>query len=173
MTKNLAASVRARLLAEAKSRGTDFNQVLVLFALERLLYRLSQSAHAERFLLKGALLFALWYDMPHRPTRDADLLGMTNTRLKDYFDLWVLLNRESFDIDILTKAIAATFASRGMTVPSALPIGLSDEFATDPSRQALWRAFIKKNDLTADLALADVVMALRKALLPALIQASV
>jgi len=46
----------------------------VRFALERLLYRLSQSAHSDRFLLKGALLFSLWYDMPHRPTRDADLL---------------------------------------------------------------------------------------------------
>jgi len=75
MKKDLAASVRARLLAVAKSQGADFNQVLVRFALERLLYRLSQSAHADRFLLKGALLFTLWYDMPHRPTRDADLLG--------------------------------------------------------------------------------------------------
>ena len=45
------------------------------FALERILYRLSQSEHARRFLLKGALLFTLWYDMPHRATRDADLLG--------------------------------------------------------------------------------------------------
>ncbi len=43
--------------------------------MERLLYRLSQSEHSDQFLLKGALLFALWYDMPHRPTRDADLLG--------------------------------------------------------------------------------------------------
>ena len=75
MTKDLAASVRARLLAVAKSQGVDFNQVLVRFALERILYRLSQSTHADRFLLKGALLFTIWYDMPHRPTRDADLLG--------------------------------------------------------------------------------------------------
>ncbi|SFI18025.1 Nucleotidyl transferase AbiEii toxin, Type IV TA system [Collimonas sp. OK307] len=75
MTKGLAASVRARLLNVAKAQGTDFNQVLVRFALERMLYRLSQSKHADQFLLKGALLFALWYDMPHRPTRDADLLG--------------------------------------------------------------------------------------------------
>jgi len=75
MTKNLAASVRARLLTVAKSQGVDFNQVLVRFALERILYRLSQSAHADRFLFKGALLFTLWYDMPHRSTRDADLLG--------------------------------------------------------------------------------------------------
>ncbi len=72
---NVAASVRARLLNVAKAQGVDFNQVLVRFALERILYRLSQSEHADRFLLKGALLFTLWYDMPHRATRDADLLG--------------------------------------------------------------------------------------------------
>ena len=75
MNKDLAASVRARLLNIAKAQGADFNQVLVRFALERILYRLSQSAHADHFLLKGALLFTLWYDMPHRTTRDADLLG--------------------------------------------------------------------------------------------------
>lgn len=72
---NVAASVRARLLNIAKAQGVDFNQVLVRFALERILYRLTQSQHADRFVLKGALLFTLWYDMPHRATRDADLLG--------------------------------------------------------------------------------------------------
>src|SRR5690606_25999036 len=72
---NVAASVRARLLNVAKAQGVDFNQVLVRFALERILYRLSQSEHADHFLLKGALLFTLWYDMLHRATRDADLLG--------------------------------------------------------------------------------------------------
>ena len=72
---NVAASVRARLLNVAKAQGADFNQVLVRFALERILYRLTRSPHADRFLLKGALLFTLWYDMPHRATRDADLLG--------------------------------------------------------------------------------------------------
>ena len=75
MTKNLAASVRARLLNIAKSEGSDFNSVLVRYTLERFLYRLSQSEHADKFLLKGALLFTLWYDMPHRATRDVDLLG--------------------------------------------------------------------------------------------------
>ena len=64
MNKDLAASVRARLLNIAKAQGADFNQVLVRFALERILYRLSQSAHADHFLLKGALLFTLWYDLP-------------------------------------------------------------------------------------------------------------
>lgn len=65
MSPNLAASIRARLLNAAKAQGVDFNQVLVRFTLERILYRLGQSRHADRFLLKGALLFTLWYDMPH------------------------------------------------------------------------------------------------------------
>ena len=75
VSQNVAASVRARLLNVAKAQGVDFNQVLVRFALERVLYRMTQSRHADSFLLKGALLFTLWYNMPHRATRDADLLG--------------------------------------------------------------------------------------------------
>ena len=71
----LSASILARLLTLAKQRGYDYSLLLNRFALERLLARISTSPHADRFLLKGALLFALWYETPHRPTRDADLLG--------------------------------------------------------------------------------------------------
>lgn len=283
MSKDLAASVRARLLNVAKAEQSDFNGVLVRYALERLLYRLSQSAHAERFLLKGAMLFTLWYDMPHRPTRDVDLLGfgasdlpsieqtfrdivsvvvedgicfdpdsvtaeeirkeagyagarvligaelagarmkaqvdvgfgdavtpgpirasypvllddfpapslqtypvytviaeklhaitllgMTNSRLKDYLDLSVLLEREALDADILATAIAATFTRRAMPVPTELPVGLSDEFALDTSRQALWRAFLNKNQLVA-VPLPELLVLLRARLQPALQQAA-
>jgi len=257
----------------------DFQQVLVRFALERLLYRLTRSAHADRFLLKGALLFTLWYDMPHRATRDADLLGFgasdpasvaqvfraiaavavddgivfdpasvaaeairkeagyggvrvivagdlararcktqidvgfgdavmpgpvesvypvllddlpaprlrayptytviaeklhaiallgrVNSRLKDYFDLSVLLARETLDADLLARAIQATFERRGMAVPDALPAGLSDDFAHDTTRQALWLAFLKKNALSPE-SLPIVVDRLRTTLAPAL-----
>lgn len=82
MSKDLAASIRARLLNVAKAEGSDFNNVLVRYALERFLYRLGQSEYADQFLLKGALLFTLWYDMPHRATRDADLLGFGSADLK-------------------------------------------------------------------------------------------
>jgi len=75
MSGNLSASILARLLTLAKQRGDDYNLLLNRFALERLLARVSSSPHAGRFLLKGALLFAVWYETPHRPTRDADLLG--------------------------------------------------------------------------------------------------
>jgi hypothetical protein len=70
-----SASVLARLLNRARSTGENFNLLLSRFVIERLLYRLSVSPHAGSFVLKGALLFALWYDAPHRPTKDADLLG--------------------------------------------------------------------------------------------------
>ena len=73
--KRSPASVLARLLELAKQRGEDYNLVLNHFGVERLLDRLSRSRHADRFLLKGALLFSIWYDQPHRATRDADLLG--------------------------------------------------------------------------------------------------
>lgn len=74
-TKNIGASVRARLLNRARADKADFNLLLTRYALERLLYRLSVSAWSNEFLLKGALLFDLWFDQPQRPTRDIDLLG--------------------------------------------------------------------------------------------------
>ena len=74
MSGNLSASILARLLTLAKQRGDDYSLLLNRFALERLLLRVSTSPYSDLFLLKGALLFALWYDTPHRPTRDADFL---------------------------------------------------------------------------------------------------
>ncbi len=284
MNRDLAASVRAKLLNIAKAEGLDFNQILIRYALERFLYRLGQSQHADHFLLKGALLFALWYDMPHRPTRDVDLLGfgasdlntlqqtftdianisapdginfdttsiqletirkeagytgaritmrgelakarfktqidigfgdavtpgpvqalypvliadfpapslrtypvysvisekfhaiallgMANSRLKDYWDMLIIFERESLDNAILAQAIVATFARRGMAVPTECPIGLSDEFANDVSRLAMWQAFVKKNGLPS-LPLAEVIATLGAKLQPALALAAV
>jgi hypothetical protein len=65
MTANLAASVRARLKRRADAAKQDFNLTLTQYGLERLLYRLSVSPHAANYLLKGALLFSLWFDQPH------------------------------------------------------------------------------------------------------------
>jgi hypothetical protein len=70
-----AASIHARLLKLAKARGEDFNLVLNRYGTERWLYRLSISNAREQLWLKGAMLFNLWFDAPHRPTRDADFLG--------------------------------------------------------------------------------------------------
>ena len=73
--KNVAASVRDRLKKIADKSGEDFNGLLIRYAIERLLFRLSKSKHKKRFVLKGAMLFALWKETPHRVTRDLDLLG--------------------------------------------------------------------------------------------------
>ena len=73
--RNVPASVRQRLTNLAKAREIEFQRILVLYALERLLYRLSVSPYTDRFILKGASLFSLWFDEPHRRTRDIDLLG--------------------------------------------------------------------------------------------------
>lgn len=277
MSKNVAASVRARLLVIAKEEGSDFNQVLVRYALERFLYRLSRSEFANSFLLKGAMLFNLWYGMPHRATRDIDLLGfgdskletiaetfreiaaivvddgivfdpdnvqvdeirkgagyngarvlllgdiagarcktqidigygdavtpapvsatypvmldefpapilqtypvytviaeklhaihllgMTNSRLKDYLDIYVLLDKEQLDKRILADAIAATFERRGDKLIAEVPIGLTDEFGMDTSRQAMWLSLLKKNEI-APVPLIDVVTLIRNGLMP-------
>lgn len=272
MSRNLAASIRARLKQRADATKQDFNLTLTHYGLERLLYRLSVSPHAANYLLKGALLFSLWYDQPHRPTRDADLLGfgpddldtavaafreicqievedgiafdpasvngsvirkeagyggvridlrakldgarialqvdigfgdavtpapeavsypvlledlpapqlrsypkytvvaekfhavcllgMANTRMKDYFDLWVLLAEDALEAAELRRAVEATFDRRKLAMPSALPSGLSDAFVQDAEKQRQWAAFLKKNRLEA-LDLAQVVALLR------------
>jgi len=261
MTANRSASVLARLLNLAKQRGDDYNLLLNRFALERLLCRVAASPHANRFLLKGALLFSLWYDQPHRPTRDADLLGfgpddadtliatfrdiaaielddgiafdppsvrtdsirednrygglrvrlngrianvrcalqidvvfgdavtpepqtvvfpvllddlaaptlrvypvytviaekyhamvilgLANTRMKDFFDLATVAQRTDLDGTTLAQAIAATFVRRGTGLPTRPPVALTPEFGEDDGKQRQWQAFLRKNRIAA------------------------
>lgn len=268
MTADRAASIRARLKRYAEASGQEFNLILMRYGLERFLYRLSVSDLADRFLLKGALLFQIWYGNPHRPTHDVDLLGfgsddmaqllqvfqgvaaiavddgivfepgsaraapirkdgdyggvrvdlhaklsgaridvqvdvgfgdavtpqpqrvtyptmladvpgptlraypkatavaekvhavatlgMTNSRMKDFFDLWVLLHDDTLDDAELVQAVAATFARRGTPMPATTPIGLTQSFASDLAKQTQWRGFLKRNRL-ADLELTAVV----------------
>jgi predicted nucleotidyltransferase component of viral defense system len=73
--EGLARSVQVRLARYAREIGADPNLVLTRYAVERFLYRLSRSAHAESFVLKGALLMLVWFGERLRPTSDADLLG--------------------------------------------------------------------------------------------------
>ncbi len=93
--KNIAASVRARLLAFSRKHGQEFQSVLTRFALERLLYRLGRSRHADRFVLKGAMLMTVWFDRPHRPTKDLDLLGYGDPTSATVLDMF----REIMDTD--------------------------------------------------------------------------
>jgi hypothetical protein len=277
--RNISASVRDRLLNKARAEKLDFNLLLTRYALERMLYRLSISKQRDQFLLKGALLFDLWFDVPHRPTHDADFLGfgsaeiphieeifrdicrievedgiafqadtvkaaeirkeanyagvrvtllgmldsarcavqidigfgdavvpgpdevhypvilgempgphlhvyprytvvaeklealtslgMLNSRMKDYFDLWILAKHSDFDGQILSRAVAATFERRRTAVPTGVPIGLSDEFINDAQKGKQWQGFLRKNALDP-MSLATVVVDLRDFLMPVL-----
>ena len=106
--KNLAASVHARLAQRRTSTGEDYNVLLVRFTLERLLYRLSRSGHREQFILKGAMLFALWEPALHRVTRDLDLLGFghpTPERLADIFKELCGLEVEADGVDFDPRSV--------------------------------------------------------------------
>lgn len=80
--KNIAASVHQRLLNQAKATARPFGELLQYFAIERFLYRLSASAHADEFILKGALMLRVWDEPLTRPTMDIDLLGRVPNRLE-------------------------------------------------------------------------------------------
>ena len=256
---NVAASIRQRLLNLARDRNEDFGLLLTKYALERLLFRISQSKHKMTFILKGALLFELWTEETHRPTRDADFLsigssdprrfeailkeicvlpvvddglvfdpssvtarqikegahyegvrvsflgylekaripiqldigfgdavtppavetafptmlggpaavlltypretvvaekfeamiklGIANTRMKDFHDLYSLSRLFSFEGQVLSEAIIRTFERRKTRLPSTLPTAFTAEFVEDESKQRQWAAFNAKNKL--------------------------
>jgi predicted nucleotidyltransferase component of viral defense system len=75
-TQGLSRSVHERLVRHAKEQGLDPTLVFTRYAIERFLYRLSESEHSDRFVLKGALLLYAWVGDVGRATRDADLLGL-------------------------------------------------------------------------------------------------
>jgi hypothetical protein len=101
VVKNIGASVRQRLLNDAKNRGRPFAEVLQYYAMERFLYRLSVSPHSGNFLLKGALLLTAWQAPISRPTMDIDLLGRTS----NVVDAIVRLMREVAQLDVPNDGI--------------------------------------------------------------------
>lgn len=76
--KNIQASVRQRLLNRARTENRPFNELLQYYAMERFLYRLSRSAHRDKFILKGALMLRAWKATEFRSTKDIDMLGITS-----------------------------------------------------------------------------------------------
>ncbi|MCE5270102.1 nucleotidyl transferase AbiEii/AbiGii toxin family protein [bacterium] len=256
MSESVAQSVLDRLLNLSRKNREDYNLVLTRYGIERLLYRLSQTKHADRFVLKGAMLFMLWMNQDYRPTRDIDLLGfgeidqrmlsdifreicqvstvddgvvfqadsikveeiregeiyqgqrvkirgnigntrlamqvdvgfgdvivpepteqifpilldypapririysresviaekldaiivlgLRNSRMKDYYDLWTLVCNFEFGSKTLIEAIRATLVKRGRKLPESLPAGLGEQFAADSSKRTQWKAFIER-----------------------------
>lgn len=94
-------------------------------------------------------------------------LGILNSRMKDYFDLWILARQSDFDGAVLARAIQATFDRRGTAIPSGTPLGLTDEFAEHDQKNMQWSGFLRKNAL-APMTLQQVIESLREFLIPVL-----
>lgn len=93
------------------------------------------------------------------------MLGITNSRMKDYYDIWMLSRSYEFDQVRLSRAIAATFARRGTAIPEEVPDALAAPFAMDATKQRQWAAFVR--DLAADVpALETIVTDLADFLMP-------
>ncbi|MCE3239366.1 MAG: nucleotidyl transferase AbiEii/AbiGii toxin family protein, partial [Gammaproteobacteria bacterium] len=76
------------------------------------------------------------------------LFGMTNSRIKDYLDLLILIQTQDLDREILAQAVKSTFTRRNFPIPEKLPIGLTDEFSSEKTKQLQWQAFSTKNQIT-------------------------
>ena len=92
-------------------------------------------------------------------------LGMQNSRMKDYFDMWVLSRRFSFKGASLVQAMKATFERRKTAIPQQIPIGLSEEFARDEDRNKQWNAFLSRIGWKQTIVLSEVVKRLQEFLL--------
>lgn len=106
--KNVAASVQGRLRNISREQGEDFQRILARYGVERFLDRLSKSEYAGRFVLKGAVLFAIWTGKPHRPTRDLDLLGSGPSGredLREVFRSICAVAVEDDGLEILTETM--------------------------------------------------------------------
>jgi predicted nucleotidyltransferase component of viral defense system len=93
------------------------------------------------------------------------MLGLANTRLKDFYDIWILAKTHEFKDARLARAIAATFARRKTEIPTERPDALTPAFASDPTKQQQWAGFIEEVAINPG-SLADVVEALASFLMP-------
>jgi Nucleotidyl transferase AbiEii toxin, Type IV TA system len=99
-------------------------------------------------------------------------LGLMNSRMKDYYDIWALCQQFEFDGELLSKAIQATFKRRKTELPSDLPLALTPEFSSEATKQRQWQAFLKRGRLKlSDPSLENVVAVLQGFLGPVLLAA--
>ena len=93
-------------------------------------------------------------------------LGMANSRMKDFYDLWVLAQRFEFENATLAAAIEATFKTRRMPLPSSLPRAFTADFYQSPSKQTQWKAFLRKSGLNASSSLEETIRVIREFVMP-------
>lgn len=94
------------------------------------------------------------------------VLDLANTRMKDFYDVWLLNNTVDLDKTILANAIRQTFERRRTDLPGEVPIALTSAFTEDETKKRQWHAFLRKNRLNTDLTLNDAAEAIRMLLLP-------
>jgi len=110
--KNIAASVRQRLLMKARETRRPFSELLQYFAMERFLYRLSKSRYADNFVLKGALMLTVWKAPLTRPTIDIDLLGRIENSIEIIVEVTREICRQGVEPDGIDFDIATVEAER-------------------------------------------------------------
>jgi len=93
-------------------------------------------------------------------------LGMANSRMKDFYDLWVLAQRFQFESATLAAAVRATFATRETVLPATLPLAFQTDFYELPSKQTQWRAFLRKSGLNAESSLEETIRVIREFVIP-------
>lgn len=97
------------------------------------------------------------------------VLGMANSRMKDYFDIWMLSRNFTVEAEVLRAAIRQTFGNRGTELPQHEPIALGPDFFNNESKQGQWKGFLRKQRrLSLVPGLAEVIEVLRTFLLPIL-----
>jgi hypothetical protein len=99
-------------------------------------------------------------------------LGMTNSRMKDYYELLVIFRTCALADGVLAEAIAATFQRRKTALPDEVPPGLSDTFGADEAAQRLWREFLRRlriEDAPSDFA--QIVRRIRQRVWPVMVRA--
>jgi len=152
-SKNISASVFAKLKNIAKKNSWNFNLILVRYATERFLYRLSISEYANQFVLKGGNLFIIWQNgMSFRPTVDSDFLFVGNAsdehlksvfvdvcQTTDYLEDGILFDSESIRISLIrddteyggTRVILNAFLGNAR-IPLQIDIGVGDKITPGP-----------------------------------------
>ena len=100
-------------------------------------------------------------------------LGLGNSRMKDYYDIWALAQEFDFDGAALSASIRATFKRRKTDVPVSVPVGLSAEFGADARKRQQWQGFVRRGRLkTQETDLRAVVETVRQFLMPAVTAAT-
>lgn len=151
--RNVAASVRQRLLNLSREQGRPFQEVLQLYVMERFLYRLSQSSEAAHFILKGALMLQVWDAPQSRPTMDIDMLGHADNdpdalleRIRSVLqtetvDDGLIFDSDGLQAETITKdadyqgvRIRGQAHLDGARVPLQIDIGFGDAIVPEPRR---------------------------------------